>query len=119
MIIGNTQSLLPGDLDHLTMKRYIRKICILIIIIIINHCIPQANVQNVELVKGMGVMLPATMLASAIRRGKRNPTLLLRKEIFPPDILKISTVRGRNGLSPLDGDVMETIFCTLKHRHRH
>ena len=83
--------LLPGDLDHLTMKRYIRKICIIIMIIIINHCIPQANVQNVELVKGIGVMLPATTLASAIRREKRNPTLLLRKlieEMFPPDILK-------------------------------
>ena len=68
-----------------------------------------------ELVKGMGVIVSGTMLASVLQRAKNQPTRLLRflmVEMFSIDELRCSTVRGRKGNLPsLDQDIMNAILC--------
>ena len=73
------------------------------------------EIPKVELVKGMGIMVKGTTLASILSKSKRQPTRLLRflmSELFTEDELRFSTVRGKKGKLPaLDQDVMNAILC--------
>ena len=75
----------------------------------------QMEIPKVELVKGMGIMVKGTTLASVLSKSKRQPTRLLRflmSELFTEDELRFSTVRGKKGKLPaLDQDVMNAILC--------
>ena len=64
------------------------------------HLWTQMEIPKVELVKGMGVMVRGTTLASVLSKSKRQPTCLLRllmSELFTEDELRFSTVRGKKG----------------------
>ena len=65
----------------------------------------------------MGILVNGAMLATALRRAKRQPTRLLRYlmvELFSRDELRCSTVRGKKGELPaLDQDIMNAILCKL------
>lgn len=75
------------------------------------------EIPKVELVKGMGIMVKGTVLASVLSRSKRQPTRLLRflmTQLFTEEELRCSTVRGKKGKLPgLDRDVMSAILCKL------
>ena len=85
----------------------------------ITYIIDPAN--KGELVKGMGILVNGAMLATALRRAKRQPTRLLRYlmvELFSHDELRCSTVRGKKGKLPaLDPDIMNAILCKLNWIH--
>ena len=69
----------------------------------------------------MGILVSGAMLATALRRAKRQPTRLLRYlmvELFSHDELRCSTVRGKKGKLPaLDPDIMNAILCKLNTNH--
>jgi len=73
------------------------------------------EILKVELVKGMGIMVKGTTLASVLSRSKRQLTRLLRflmAELFTEEELRCSTIQGKKGQLPgLDQDVMNAILC--------
>ena len=69
----------------------------------------------------MGVLIKSSSLAAIMRKSKRQPTRLLRylmDELFSPDELQGSTVRGKKGtLSPLDIETMDAIRIPYQYMH--
>ena len=81
----------------------------------LQHICIQVPIQNIELVKKMGILIKSTSLAVILRRSKRHPTRVihfLMEELFTHDELWLSTVRGKMGTVPaLDTEMMDAILC--------